>query len=409
MNEHETKFRNAEYALLAAMIAGHCKGLDVSVDELSSPIIKELFTKILELQNGEVIDLVVLNARLSPAASACFINNIMPIFDQSVIHGISFDERISNLRLARKACIVQQAMDKVGIDDPDVLINEITKQMSIGPSAVKSNTDIFKDVYRSFENAQAGYFGLRTGFKIIDDTLMGLHPGRLYIVSARSGMGKSAFVNNIALNVIKQGKFVYMQALEETAKDFCNRMMSNYTKINYSMIQRGDTRVDAQKLIEFGDWFAKAPLVLDDTSGLTAFEVCSRIKNSYIQQPIDLIIVDHILELKLDTKNKHNAVTEALGLLKDTAKKLKVPIIVVAQINREAEKTEDKRPKIHHLKESGSIEEKANAIILLYRDWVYNKQSCPNQLDVGVAKNRDGQTGGCTVFCDLSTMTIRDV
>ena len=237
------------------------------------------------------------------------------------------------------------------------------------------------------------YKGLSTGFKELDNITTGLNASDLLILAARPGMGKTSFALNIATNVAKKAdKDVAVFSLEMSKEQLALRLLSSEARVVSNALRTGELSSDDWERIAINaDSLSKAPLYIDDTSGITVAEVkakCRRLKN------LGLIVIDY-LQLMSSTRRTDNRVQEVSEItrsLKIMAKELNVPVITLSQLARGPEARTDKRPMLSDLRESGSIEQDADLVLFLYRDEYYNKESDPHVAECIVAKNRHGET-----------------
>ena len=260
--------------------------------------------------------------------------------------------------------------------------------------------DVMHGISEMYRNGGA-LPGIPTGLKDLDDYLMGMQPGALIIIASRPGMGKTSIALNIAVNAAKaSGKTVAIFSLEMSRQELAMRLLA------------GESHIDSQKLLrgslDPGDWSALAEAAgslsrldirIDDNSSVTVEKIaseCRKIKN------LGLVLVDY-LQLMQSAGSGHSwsnesrtqAVSDISRMMKVTAKELGVPLICLSQLNREAERRkENKRPMISDLRESGSIEQDADAVIGLYREGFYN-DACedPGAAEAIILKNRRGRTG----------------
>jgi replicative DNA helicase len=238
--------------------------------------------------------------------------------------------------------------------------------------------------------------GLPSGFYELDRLTSGFHSGELTVIGARPGMGKTAFALNIAYNIASQGKKILFFSLEMSKKQLSLRTYSMISEIPLSKIRSGllnDEEVEkiTNSYLENADILERIVLV-DDVSYLSDI-----MKIAYSMDSIDLIIVDYLQLIK--TKNKYQMryqeLADIVNSLKFLSKDLDVPIITLAQVNREVEKKADKRPSLSDLRESGDIEATADVVMFLHREGYYKKDGDidDNIAEVIIAKNRNGESG----------------
>jgi replicative DNA helicase len=261
---------------------------------------------------------------------------------------------------------------------------------------------IMRDVYKQIsEAAKAGIGipGLTTGFPDLDRITMGLNKADLIIIASRPGMGKTSIALNMALHVARKSeKTVAIFSLEMSKEQLAMRLLSALAYIDGKRLQTGRLSEDEwSRLADSAGLISDAKLKINDDASLTVTEMnaqCRRISD------LGLVIIDYMQLMSAATERGHRGenrvaiVTEISRTMKVMAKELHVPIICLSQLNRESDKDKgDKRPKIHNLRESGSIEQDADIVMGLYRDDFYNPESEePNIAECIVLKNRRGET-----------------
>jgi len=240
--------------------------------------------------------------------------------------------------------------------------------------------------------------GTATGFKMLDKFTSGLQPSTLVIVAARPAMGKTSFAVNIAQNIaISQKKPVLIFSLEMSKEELVNRIISSEAKIESNKIRSGEIeQEDLNRFLNIMAPLSDAPIYIDDTASITMTEIRAKAKRLKLEHDLGLIVVDY-LQLMNGRKSESRQVeiAEISRGLKILAKELEIPIIAVSQLGRGPDKREDHRPVISDLRESGTIEQDADMVLLLYRDEVYNPETTEKH-NIGeciIAKHRAGETG----------------
>ncbi len=260
---------------------------------------------------------------------------------------------------------------------------------------------VIMDVYdhlQEITSADAAKFkGIGTGFSSLDKVTTGLNDTDLIILAARPAMGKSAFALNVAVNACKRSKKnTVIFSLEMSPEQVATRMLASEALVNNTILRSGDFSSGDDvwgKLAAGTESLVRLPILLDGTANLTVPEMKAKLRNL---GNLGLVVIDY-LQL-MSSPNRHNnrvqEVSEITRQLKLMAKELKVPVLALSQLSREAEKRENKRPMLSDLRESGSIEQDADIILFLYRDAYYDKQSSDQSIaECIVAKNRHGETG----------------
>ncbi len=236
--------------------------------------------------------------------------------------------------------------------------------------------------------------GTPTGFGDLDHVLVGMGKSDLIIVGARPGVGKTSFCLNIATNVAKETKKkVCVFSLEMSAEQLVSRMLSSEALVDSHSIRSGElTGDDWDKMAQASAKLSECDILIDDSTGMTATKMKSKLRR---EKNLGLVIIDYLQLMQSDRKidNRVQEVSDISRNLKILAKELMVPIICCAQLSRSPEARNDKTPMLSDLRDSGAIEQDADCIMFLSRDYYQNEPDKQNVADVIVAKNRHGSTG----------------
>lgn len=258
--------------------------------------------------------------------------------------------------------------------------------------------------------------GLSTGFYDIDKLTSGLHPNELIIIAARPAMGKTAFAVNLAMNVaMNQDKAVALFNMEMSAEQLAMRMLASAGQIDQNKLKTGR--------LEHNDWkrvneaisrLADSNLFIDDTPGMTIGEIrakCRRLASS--ENGLSMVVIDYLQLINGSAKyagQRQQEVSEISRSLKTMAMELGIPVIALAQLSRNVEGREDKRPLLSDLRESGSIEQDADIVAFLYRDDYYNKEAAidenTSKSEFIVSKHRSGPTATIELIFRRNTATF---
>ena len=248
-------------------------------------------------------------------------------------------------------------------------------------------------------NRDGGLAGLSTGLTDLDQKLGGLHPSDLLILAARPSMGKSALAVNIAFNVARRyawepqpdgsrktvnGGVVAFFQLEMSAEQLAMRLLSEVSGVPSDLIRRGEiSAAEFGRIRDAAAEIQEAPLYIDDTGGISLSKLVARSRRLKRTVGLDLIVVDYLqLVTANDASRLDNRVQEVSQItqgLKALAKELKVPVIAAAQLSRQVENREDKRPQLADLRESGSIEQDADVVMSIYREAYYLSRTEPKE------------------------------
>ena len=247
--------------------------------------------------------------------------------------------------------------------------------------------------------------GVMTGFKELDILTNGLHPSNMIVLAARPAMGKSTLGLDIARNAAIHNKATsVIFSLEMSRSEITMRMLSAEARVPLNSIRSGQlSDEDWARLARRMGEISEAPRFIDDSPNLSMMEIRAKARRLKQRHDLKLIIIDY-LQLMTSGKrveNRQQEVSEFSRQLKLLAKELEIPVIAISQLNRSPEQRSDKRPMLSDLRESGSIEQDADVVILLHRDDVYDSQNRPGEADLMVAKHRNGPTKTITVSAQL--------
>jgi len=241
--------------------------------------------------------------------------------------------------------------------------------------------------------------GLKTGFIDLDER-HGFRPGDLVILAARPSMGKTALALNILERVALAGQTTLLFSLEMPSDQIILRLISSNAKVKHDKMRKGKLDpADTKRVIYSADQLGNAPFHIDDTSQPSLAEIRAKARRLKRDSDLALIVVDYLQLLTIHgSESRQQEVSTISRNLKALARDLRVPVLALAQLNRKAEDRTDHRPLLSALRESGSIEQDADMVMLLYREEYYNKESERSGLaDIIIAKNRNGSTGDLTV------------
>ena len=247
--------------------------------------------------------------------------------------------------------------------------------------------------------------GVKTGFDDLDSLTNGLHPGNMIVLAARPAVGKSTLGLDIARNAaIKGGNTAVIFSLEMSRSEITMRMLSAEARVGLNNIRSGSLNEEEWgRLAKRMGEISQAPLFIDDSPNLSLMEIRAKSRRLKQRHNLKLIVIDY-LQLMTSGKrveNRQQEVSEFSRNLKLLAKELEVPIIAISQLNRSPEQRADKKPMLSDLRESGSIEQDADVVILLHRDDLYDNQNRSGEADLIIAKHRNGPTRTITVSAQL--------
>jgi replicative DNA helicase len=248
--------------------------------------------------------------------------------------------------------------------------------------------------------------GIPTGFTDLDHRTGGLHDSELIILAARPSMGKTALATNMAENItMKSNVPTLFVSLEMARLELAQRMLCSQGRINASKFRSGFiSAADRQTLVEASSKLSQAPLYIDDTPSRTITEIAACARRLKRKANLGLIIIDYLQLIQPDDPRnpRQEQVAKMARRLKGLARELQIPILCLAQLNRQAEvgrESQSHRPRLSHLRESGAIEQDADVVIFIHREEVYlTREEAEEQGKTGIAelivsKQRNGPTG----------------
>ena len=250
-----------------------------------------------------------------------------------------------------------------------------------------------------------GVEGVKSGFRDLDQLTHGFHPGNLIILAARPAVGKSTLGLDIARHAsIHENQTAVIFSLEMSKSEITMRMLSAEARVGLNNIRSGQLSEEewaklARRMGEISD----APLFIDDSSNLSMMEIRAKARRLKQRHDLKLVVLDYmqLMTSGRRVENRQQEVSEFSRQLKLMAKELNIPVIAISQLNRSPEQRADKRPMLSDLRESGSIEQDADVVILLHRDDMYDSQNRSGEADLNVAKHRNGPTKTITVSAQL--------
>jgi replicative DNA helicase len=292
------------------------------------------------------------------------------------------------------------------VDYAERLISDLTKRRRTeGFTSISTVLENVKNIMIANRNRTDEITGLSTGFNNLDEITLGLQKDNLIILAARPAMGKSAFAMNIAVQAAQKNKkengepiSVAVFSLEMSQEQIAQRMTASQAHVNLTNIQKGSLNQKEMLLIEgANDDLSNLNLYFCDQGSLTIADIRAKCRKQQQTSGLDLVVIDYLQLINGSgrSSSRQDEVSNISRSLKQMARELGVPVIALAQLSREVEKREDKRPIMADLRESGSIEQDADIIMFLYREDYYTKgtSKVSNLTELIIAKNRSGVTG----------------
>jgi len=398
-------FYDPKYAMLyEAILELNSRDLDVDLLSLTSFLEQE---KKLDLIGGQDFLLEIMESCVSTANIESWCATLRDY---------------AMLRETLRACSSAVDMCKSSGGDVKALLDNVESEIFkvrnrfVQPE-IKPLSELLEDTIQGFLQLIDGQKepGIPTGYPDLDRLIGGgLKAGEMFVLAARPSIGKTAMALNIVRNIIMRDiggvrKNVLFFSLEMSGQQVSQRLLCTEAKVPLSSIMdKSFQRKDVQSLTMAASALKEARLLVDDTAGISVFELRAKARKIHDRQKLDLIVIDYLQLMKsgepVRIENRQVEVASISGGLKKLAKDLQVPVLVLAQLNRESEKDQgngkgDVLPKLSHLRESGAIEQDADVVVFLHRKRDESKDNNPEANRSGVdaklivEKNRNGKTG----------------
>jgi replicative DNA helicase len=296
----------------------------------------------------------------------------------------------------------------------DALMDEVERDVlriseSRAQGAVMGTKDLVNKAISTIENffsRKGTLTGLATGYADLDRMTDGLHGSEMIVIAARPSMGKTSLAMNIVENVVLEQKLpCAVFSLEMSAEALILRMMCSIARVNLRSIREGFmSESDFPKLTSAAGRLANSKLFIDDSAGLSILQLRARARRLAQQHDIKLFVVDYLQLLhstaRRSQENRQQEISDISSGIKALAKELKVPVLVLSQLNRELERDKNRKPRLSDLRESGAIEQDADLVGLLYKpnagddeDGAATEEADGLPVNLLIAKQRNGPTG----------------
>jgi replicative DNA helicase len=242
--------------------------------------------------------------------------------------------------------------------------------------------------------------GLPTGFKDLDEITAGLQDSELIIIAARPSVGKTAFSLGLVRNVVLEGHAVYFVSLEQSKIELAERLLCSHARVDSHKLRKGTLGPDdMEKLVEAGGQLGRAKLFIDDSPAQNMLRITANARRLNKRQGIKLVVIDYLQLIEPENRRdpRQEQVAQVSRRLKFLAKELNIPVVALAQVNRQSEDRQDHKPRLSDLRESGSIEQDADTVLLLHRPDRYEPGQHEGIIEVIVGKQRNGPTGEVTL------------
>ncbi len=320
--------------------------------------------------------------------------------------GVVKDKWVLRQIISAAGEILEDAFDQTGqisekLDAAEQKIFAVTnKNVSRETSVLKS---LITAAYERIEQRDGTHVtGLPTGYYELDDMTCGLQNSEMTIIAARPSMGKTSLALNFAEHIaIEERQGVAIFSLEMSKEQLAERLLCSNSQIEAQLVRKGMLEAEQfQKLAQTCSDLADVPIFIDDTPGLTPLELRAKARRLKSRYDIKCVIVDYLQLMSLGSgrfESRQQEITTISRYLKALARELSIPVIVLSQLNRSPEAREGHRPRMSDLRESGSIEQDADVVMLLHRaDYYHHGEEDyedNNICEIIIAKQRNGPTG----------------
>ncbi len=380
----------------------------------------KLFHHIMEMHStGQKIDMTLLRERLVKAGHFELVGGaagLAKLFTSvpNAAHAVYYANIVRNKSTTRKLI---ETCSEVLVDayqpdqEPEILLNDAERKVFLIREDRQSNnlTQIDEVLQSAMDRLEARMAGkgqegtVETGFTDLDRMTGGLHASELVILAARPSMGKTAFAMNIAENVVmKSNQPTLFISLEMAAIELIERMLCSVARVSGHRLRNGTLKPDERKnLVGVAGKLSTVPLFLDDSPTRNVSEIAGAARRVARRHgSLGLIVIDYLQLIQPDNGNdpRQEQVAKIARRLKGLARELKVPVLCLSQLNRQAEDSRGHRPKLSHLRESGAIEQDADVVMFVHRESYFHKGEDRDDISetdalIIVEKQRNGPTG----------------
>jgi replicative DNA helicase len=267
-----------------------------------------------------------------------------------------------------------------------------------------------EELVTDWQNNTDPLLGLPTGIKDLDDLTGGLHPQEIWVIAARPGLGKTAFVTQVALHLAHKASPVALFSLEMSRQQVLMRMLSNQAQINIQTVYRNQLEEQERVLLsQVGDRLKALPVYIDDSGVLSVEDLRSRALRLKHLHGVKVVIVDYLQLLRAGRSvgTRNDEVAHISRTLMQLAKEIDGSVMAVSQLSRAISHRKDKTPELTDLRESGQIEQDAHVVCFLHAD--EEDADFENRIELIVAKQRNGPTGARDIYFDRTCGRFGDM
>jgi replicative DNA helicase len=387
----------------------------LKAEDLYNQMHQEIFRTVLELaRRNEAVDILTVSEELKRRntlemvggrAYIALLSTLVPSTSNASQYAKIVSEKAVLRRLINASSDIMEQAYQEKLESETVLDHAEQAIFEIAQTKQKKDYEPLKDVlYTNLKRIdevsklEGGLTGITTGFLDLDARTSGLQRADLIMVAARPSMGKTAFALNIAQQAAMRGKAkVLIFSLEMPREQLGQRLLSMESRVDMQKLKTGKLdKGDWDQLYGAIDRLSKAEIYIDDSPGISVMEIKNKCRRLKAEKELDLIVIDYLQLMSYEgrAESRQQEITAISRFLKQLAREMDCPVVVLSQLSRAPEQRSDHRPILSDLRESGSIEQDADIVMFLYRDEYYNPETDkPNICEVHIAKQRSGPTG----------------
>jgi replicative DNA helicase len=407
----------------------------LAATDFYDPTYRLIYEAVMELyQKHQAIDFITVSARLKDLqkldeiGGSAFLSTLASEVPTSS-HIFQYAQTVKKKSVHRKIITAGQTISGLGYEesrDTPEIIDEVEKTVfSISNMHMKDKfvhiRDVLDERYEKFaelhgSDAEDVLKGIPSGFKALDNILSGFQPSDLVIIAARPSMGKTTFMMNIAQHIAtKEQKSVGVFSLEMSKEQLVDRMFASMLAVDSWKLQRGKLDdSDFQRMGPIMDELSKSRIYIDDSVHSSLPELRAKARRLQMEYGLDIIMIDY-LQLMSTGKasyagNRVQEISEISRALKQLGRELHIPVVALSQLSRAVETRPGNIPQLSDLRDSGSIEQDADVVMMLYREDYYEEDSDRQGIvDVYIRKHRNGPVGRIELMLKKEQMKFFDI
>lgn len=393
-----------EQAVLASMIIDSNCSIEyslLSIEDFTDKLHQTIYVGISNLiKSNKKVDYLTLYNELNKKVEVTYLANL----SNSLPTTANFKEYVNELKdltLKRKLYLLADKIKdtkKSGEELAELAEKEIFQlREETSTSEFTKLNEIMMDVYNHIEKIASGEMerGLKTGYNNLDNIIGGLRKSEYILLGARPSIGKTALAINIAENLLTQGKTVAFFSYEMSKVQLVERLLKSASMVETGY-KRNMSADEWRKLQNAANFFINRNLFIDDNPNKSVSDMQSMCRKLKRQKGLDLVIIDYLQKVKSNVRgSKREQLEQVSNDIKNMAKMLNVPVLVVSSLSRANETRDIKVPVMSDLRETGQLEFDADVIMFLHRQYYYDRtnENIKRDADIIVAKNRNGKVG----------------